>query len=348
MNKWVIHTIILALHRKGARVYDFNYNFDPENKFKYYNMKTNYTVLRMIALALMFTCNSWGQTTLAKWNFNGADAASVPGGGSNPLPSEGSGTINLVGTAATSATPFAAGVNSAGVGSSDPVTTNPPNLAWAITNFPASGTADKTSGIQINFASANFTGIRLKFDQRLSNKAGNTYVVQYTTDRTAASPVWVDAQTFTFTPAATGTGDVWYNTRTVDLTGFTGLNNNDIPALRIVAAFDPIAGNYLASTSTSTYDGTGVVRFDMVTVTADAGLSTTQFETESQAFNVSPNPSNKEIVRFNKEVAIEVYDILGKLIAKANNTSTLDTSAFNSGVYMIKTAAGETQKLIVR
>ncbi|MBS1535114.1 MAG: T9SS type A sorting domain-containing protein [Bacteroidetes bacterium] len=311
-------------------------------------MKTNYTVFKMIALALMFTCNSWGQTTLAKWNFNGADAASVPGGGSNPLPSEGSGTIGLVGTAATSATPFAAGVNSAGVGSSDPVTTNPPNLAWAITNFPASGTGDKTSGIQINFASANYTGIRVKFDQRLSNKAANTYVVQYTTDRLAASPVWVDAQTFTFTPAATGTGDVWYNSRTVDLTSITGLNNNDMPAIRIVASFDPIAGNYLASTSTSTYDGTGVVRFDMVTVTADASLSTSQFDTDNQAFAVSPNPSNREIVSFNKAVDIEVYDVLGKMIAKATQVTTLDTSNYNTGVYLIKTATGATQKLVVK
>lgn len=311
-------------------------------------MKTNYTVFKMIALALMFTCNSWGQTTLAKWNFNGADAASVPGGGSNPLPSEGSGTIGLVGTTSTSATPFAAGVNSAGVGSSDPVTTNPPNLAWALTSFPALGTGNKTSGIQINFVSANYAGIRVKFDQRLSNKAANTYVVQYTTDRLAASPVWVDAQTFTFTPAATGTGDVWYNNRTVDLTGITGLNNNDIPAIRIVAAFDPNLGDYLASTSTSTYDGTGVVRFDMVTVTADASLSTSQFDADNQAFTVSPNPSNREIVSFNKAIDIEVYDVLGKMITKATQTTTLDTSNFNSGVYLIKTATGATQKLVVK
>ncbi|MBS7787062.1 T9SS type A sorting domain-containing protein [Flavobacterium sp. CYK-55] len=311
-------------------------------------MKTNYTVFKMIALALMFTCNSWGQTTLAKWNFNGADAASVPGGGSNPLPSEGSGTIGLVGTATTSATPFAAGVNSTGVGSSDPVTTNPPNLAWAITNFPALGAGNKTSGIQINFVSANYAGIKVKFDQRLSNKAANTYVVQYTADRLAASPVWVDAQTFSFTPAATGTGDVWYNSRTVDLTGVTGLNNSDMPAIRIVAAFDPIAGNYLASTSTSTYDGTGVVRFDMVTVTAETNLATTVFEANNNSFTVAPNPSNKEIVLFNKTVDIEVYDILGKMIVKSNNTSSLDTTNFNSGVYMIKTANGQTQKLIVK
>ena len=315
-------------------------------------MKTNYNVLKIVAIALLFTCNSWAQTTLAQWNFNGADAASVPGGGSNPLPATGSGTIGLVGVVSTSAIPFAAGVNSTGVGSSDPITTNPPNLAWALTNFPASGTGNKTSGIQINVNTANYAGISIKFDQRLSNKAGNTYVVQYTTDSTAPVPVWVDAQTFTFTPGTPtpgpATGDVWYNSRTVDLSAISGLNNNDMPAFRIVAAFDPIAGNYLASTSTSTYDGTGVVRFDMVTVTAATSLGVSQFETNKNEFRVYPNPANKEIVTFNQTQDIEVYDTLGKLVLKAKNTNTLDTKSFHSGIYFIKTGSGLTRKLVVR
>lgn len=310
-------------------------------------MKTNYTVFKMLALTLLFTCNSWGQITLAKWNFNGADAASVPGGGSSPLPSEGEGTIGLIGTTSTSATPFAAGVNSTGVGSSDPITTNPPNLAWATTNYPALGTGNKTSGIQINVNTANFAGITLKFDQRLSNKAGNTYVVQYTTDRLAASPVWVDAATFTFTPADTGTGDVWYNSRTVDLSSVTGLNNNDIPAFRIVAAFDPGTGNYLASTATSTYDGTGVVRWDMVTITAATSLAVSQFEANDNSLKVFPNPSNKEIVTLSQTEDITVSDITGKVILTAKNASAIDTRSFNRGVYFIKTASGATAKLMV-
>lgn len=309
-------------------------------------MKTNYTMIKLLAV-LFFTTGAWAQTTIAQWNFNGADAASVPGGGNSPLPSVGTGSVALIGTANPSAIPFAAGVNAAGVGSSDPVTTNPPNLAWAVTNFPASGAGNKTSGVQINVSTANFTGIRLKFDQRLSNKAGNTYVVQYTTDRMAASPVWVDAQTFTFTPAATGTGDVWYNSRTVDLTAITGLNNNDMPAFRIVGAFDPGTGNYLASTATSTYDGTGVVRFDMITVTADGTLSNAAFNVEETAFKIAPNPAHQEVVNFNKTVDFEVYDVVGKMIFQAQNARMLDTKNFNSGIYFIKTSSGATQKLLV-
>ena len=309
-------------------------------------MKTNYAVFKIVAIVLFFSFNVQAQTTVAQWNFNGADAASVPGGGSNPLPATGTGTIGLVGVVTTSATPFAAGVNGTGVGSSDPITTNPPNLAWAITNFPATG-ASKESGIQANVSTAGYGGITFKVDQRLSNKAGNTYVVQYTLDRTAGTPVWVDAQTFTFTPAATGTGDVWYNSRTVDLSAVTALNNNANAAFRVVAAFDPGAGNYLASTSTSTYDGTGVVRFDMVTVTAATILGVSQFEGKKQ-FTVYPNPSNKEVVTLSEVQDIMVYDTVGKLILTAKNTDTIDTKSFKSGVYFIQTASGLTTKLLVK
>lgn len=310
-------------------------------------MKTNYTVFKIVALALLFTCNSWSQTTLAQWNFNGADAASVPGGGTSPLPAAGTGTIGLVGTTSTSATPFAAGISSEGIGSSDPITTNPPNLAWAMTNFPASGTGNKTSGIQVNVSTLGFAGITLQFDQRLSNKAGNTYVVQFTADRTATTPVWTEVQTFTFTPAPIGTGDVWYNGRNFDFSNFIDLNNNPNVAFRILGAFDPVAGNYRASTSTSTYDGTGVVRMDMVTVSAATTLGVSQFEATNNNLKVYPNPSNKEVVTLSQTQDITVSDVSGKVIYEAKNASSIDTKSFKTGVYFIKTVSGATTKLLV-
>src|SRR5690606_35792879 len=83
-------------------------------------------------------------------------------------------------------------------GSSDPVMTTPnTDFAWGSTNYAALGAENKQRGVQFNVSTANYAGITLTFDQRLSNTANNTYVVQYTTNRLAASPVWVDAQTFT-------------------------------------------------------------------------------------------------------------------------------------------------------
>ena len=310
-------------------------------------MKTNYNVLKLVAIALLVSTTSWGQTTLAQWNFNGPSATEVPGGGTSPLVVLGAGNLQLIG-ASTATVPFAAGVNTMGIGSSDPVTTNPPNLAWATTNYAALGTENKLRGIQVNVSTLGFAGITFRFDQRLSNKAGNTYVVQYTTDNEAPIPTWVDAQTFTFTPAGAGTGDFWYNLRTVDLSGVSELNNNAFSAFRVVAAFDPTAGDYLASTATSTYDGTGTVRFDMVTVSAATTLSVSQFEPSSNEFVISPNPSNKEVVSFNQTQDVEVFDTLGKLVLKVKNTNSIDTKSFHSGIYFIRTSSGVTKKLVVK
>ncbi len=310
-------------------------------------MKSNYTFIKTAIIALFFSINSWSQTTIAQWNFNGADANSVPGGAVSPTPSTGTGTISLIGVS-TSVIPFAAGVNATGIGSSDPITTNPPNLAWAVTNYAPLGTEDRQRGIQINVSTVGYADITLRFDQRLSNKAGNTYVVQFTTNSSVANPVWVFGKTFTFTPAATGTGDIWYNLRTVDLIDATALDNNPNVAFRIVGAFDPTVGDYLASTATSLYDGTGVTRYDMVTVTAATTLANTSFVKNQDSFTVYPNPSNKEVVTFNKVQDVQVFDVLGKLILTAKNTKTIDTKEFKSGVYFIRTNSGYTTKLIVK
>lgn len=304
-------------------------------------MKTNYNVLKIVAIALLFTCNSWAQATIAQWNFNGP-LDNVPGGASSPLVSVGAGTAQLVG--GTTAT-FASGNTTAGTLETE--TTSPPNYGWNTTGYPAAGTGSKTAGVQFNVSTVGQAGIIFKFEQRHSNTSSNTYVAQYTTDRTAGSPIWVDAQTFTFTPAATGTGDTWYNARTADVSSVTALDNNPNVAFRVVSAFDPIVGDYVASRSTSTYGG-GTSRFDMATITSNTTLSVSQFEANKNDFRVYPNPANKEIVTFNQTQDIEVFDTLGKLVLKAKNTNTLDTKSFHSGIYFIKTGSGLTRKLVVR
>lgn len=308
-------------------------------------MKKNYNLL-VIILALVAT-TSWSQTTLVQWNFNGVDAASVPGGGNAPTPATGSGTIQLIG-GITSDSPnaFAAGNNGTGVASSDPVTTSPPNLAWATFNYPAPGTANKTAGIQVNINTMGFADITFKFDQRLSNKSGNTYVVQYTADRNAGSPVWVDAQTFTVTPTS-ATGDLWYNVRTVDVTAVTSLDNNLNVAFRVVGAFDPTTGNYLATQSGgNTYDGLGKVRYDMVTVTSATTLSNTEFELNQNKFSVYPNPVKDNMIYFKEFSTVSLYDISGKSVLNGVNVKELNVSSLSSGVYLVKNGDGNVVKLI--
>lgn len=305
-------------------------------------MKTNYNVFKLVAIALLVSTTSWGQATIAQWNFNGPSATEVSGGGSSPLVSVGVGTAELIG--GTTAT-FASGNTTSGTLETE--TTSPPNYGWNTTGYPAAGIGSKTAGVQFNVSTLGQAGIIFKFEQRHSNTSSNTYVAQYTTDRTAGSPIWVDAQTFTFTPAATGTGDTWYNARTADLSSVTALDNNPNVAFRVVSAFDPIVGDYVASRSTSTYGG-GTSRFDMVTITSNTTLSVSQFEANTNEFKVFPNPSNKEVVTFNKTQDVEVFDTLGKLVLKAKNTNTIDTKSFHSGIYFIRTSSGVTRKLVVR
>jgi hypothetical protein len=305
-------------------------------------MKTNYNLPKLVAFALLVSATSWGQATIAQWNFNGASATDVPGGATSPLVSVGAGTAQLIG--GTTAT-FASGNTTAGTLETE--TTSPPNYGWGTTGYPAAGTGNKTAGVQFNVSTVGQAGIIFKFEQRHSNTSANTYVAQYTTDRTAGSPIWVDAQTFTFTPAATGTGDTWYNARTADVSSVTALNNNPNVAFRVVSAFDPITGDYLASRSTSTYGG-GTARFDMVTITSNSSLGVDQFENNANDFVMSPNPSNKEVVTFNQTQDIEVFDTLGKLVLKAKNTNTIDTKSFNSGIYFVRTGSGVTKKLVVK
>ena len=309
-------------------------------------MRTNYNIFKIVTFALLLSCNSWSQIKITQWNFNGASATTVPGGTTAPTPIIGTGSATLVG--GTTAT-FASGISSGG--STDPVITVPENYGWNTTNYPALGLESKQRGVQFDVSTLGFQGITFKFDQRLSNSSNNTYIAQYTTDRTVAIPTWVDAQTFTFAPGVSGTtgGDVWYNSRTVSLIAVTALDNNPNAGFRVVSAFDPTTNNYNSSTMMPiVYAVTGTSRFDMVTILADNNLGIDQFSATNSDFTIFPNPSNKEVVNFNQIQDIEVFDVSGKLVLKVKNTKSIDTKSFNAGVYIIKTTTGITRKLIVK
>lgn len=195
------------------------------------------------------------QTTISFWDFNSVTNDGTTSTGTTN-PATGTGTLSLIG-----------GITSPGFNageSSDPNGTD--NSAWQTTTYPALGTANKTAGIQIDASTASYSGIKLEFWQRLSGTANNTWTVQYTLDKTAGTPVWIDFQEFTFVPSTT-TGNVWYF-RSVDFTSVSGLNNNANVAFRVVASFDPITNNYRAATSSSSYATAGTSRFDLIKITA--------------------------------------------------------------------------------
>lgn len=193
------------------------------------------------------------QTTIAHWDFNSNpnDATTSTG---TLIPQTGLGTITTIGGITST---FAAG-NTLDANTTD-------NSGFNTTTYPAQSTNPKTAGIQIDVNTTGLQNIAIEFQQRLSNTANNTWVLQYTSDVTAGSPVWVDANTFTFVPAPTGTGDTWHF-RTFNFTSVTALNNNPNVAFRIVSDYDPISGTYLAARSTSTYSSAGTTRFDLIKI----------------------------------------------------------------------------------
>lgn len=222
---------------------------------------SNLYLMKKILLSTAFWAFSFGifgQTEVAIWNFNSnpTDATTSTG---TTLPAVGTGSLVTIGGVTNT---FATG------NPDDPETAD--NSGMQTTNYPAQGLGSKTAGIQWNVNTTGFNNLQLEFYQRLSNTAANTWVLQYTLDHTGASTegtvVWTDATTYTFTPQPTGTGDLWYF-RSFNLNSITGLNNNATAGFRFVSAFDPIAGQYLAARSTSTYGTAGTCRFDLIRIT---------------------------------------------------------------------------------
>jgi len=228
-------------------------------------MKKHFTLFKkmilIICIGIFISTGLNAQDLITRWNFNGPAADQIPGGAESPSTQNGVGVAALTG--GTTAT-FASGVASGG--SSDPETTSPPNYGWNSSTYPAQGTLPKTAGVQFHVSTLGYEHISFVFDQRLSNTAANTWMMQYCTDVNASTPEWIDGQLFTVVPQPTGTGDTWFNQRTVDLTAISALNNNANAGFRVVSDFDPTAGAYLAARSTSSYGPAGTSRFDMVSI----------------------------------------------------------------------------------
>ena len=136
-------------------------------------------------------------------------------------------------------------------------------FALNTTNYAAQNTGDRTRGVQFSTSTAGYENITLSWNERHSNTSANTVAVQVTSDGTN----WTEVQVFTFTPAASGTGDTWY-ARSVTLSA--AYANAAGFGFRVLAAYAPGTSGYLASRSTSTYATGGTLRFDDVTIDGTA------------------------------------------------------------------------------
>jgi len=192
----------------------------------------------IMTAATMAIAGSASAALVTQWNFEAQTLNA----------STGTGTASLVG--GTTST-FATGFGGSGT------------FALNTTTYAAQGTGDRTRGVQFTSSTAGYENITLEWNERHSNTAANTVAVFATSD----GANWVEVQEFTFTPAASGTGDAWY-ARSVTL-GSEYANSANF-GFRVLAAFAPGTSGYLASRSTSTYATSGTLRFDDVTINGNA------------------------------------------------------------------------------
>jgi hypothetical protein len=101
-----------------------------------------------------------------------------------------------------------------------------------------------------------FYNIHIAWDQYHSSASSRYFRFQYTTDGTN----WINRDQFS------ADDDIIFYSRSVDLSGIDGANNNPLFGFRIVAEFGP-SGQY-EGTGTS-YGTTAFWRFDMVHVTGE-------------------------------------------------------------------------------
>ncbi|MFO0495164.1 MAG: choice-of-anchor I family protein [Flavobacteriia bacterium] len=239
---------------------------------------------------LAWSMQSNAQSNLAYWNFNSTVNDATPSTG-ELTPTIGSGTITAIG-----------GISQTFVTGSplDPNSTD--NSGCQTNGYPSSGTSPQTAGLELAVSTTGFSKVAIDFWQRLSNTAANTWVLQYTLDNTGLSTggtvLWLNATTFSVTPASTGTGDTWYF-RTYDFATVTGLGNNATAGFRIVSDFDPTAGNYVAATFGSSYSTAGTSRFDLVRLRESYGSASIIAANNYQAISENAGTINVPVTYAN-------------------------------------------------
>lgn len=251
-------------------------------QFNLPDMQKNFTLFLIFFLV---TTGVLAQSPVTQWNFNSATPDANTGTGSS-APSFGAGTLTTIGGVTSS---FSSGA--AGGGSSDPAGSND-NSGYQTTTYAAQGTGNKSTGIQFVVSTAGFQNIVVSYDLRHSGTSSRYELVQYTTDVTAATPVWVDAQIFDG-----NAGDTWFNNRSVNLSSVPELNNNPKAAFRVVAVFAPSTSAYAASATS--YASAGTWRFDMLTV---QGTPQGSDATPPVAQSFGVLSSTTSYVRFNEPV----------------------------------------------
>jgi hypothetical protein len=190
------------------------------------------------------------------WDFNSNPPDNNPATGTL-LPAIGSGTAGSVGTATNSLNSNVAPV------SFDPAASD--NSKWRLGNFPAQGTANKTSGAQFRVSTAGYQDIAISWDHYNSATGSRYWRLQYTLDGsnyTDANVVYTNPLEVTWLPTG------------ASLANIPGANNNPNFGFRIVSEWESTAtgqgaAQYRGTQASGSYSTAGTLWLDMVTVSGD-------------------------------------------------------------------------------
>ncbi|RZJ69596.1 choice-of-anchor I family protein [Flavobacterium sp.] len=75
-------------------------------------------------------------------------------------------------------------------------------------------------------------------------------------------------------------------------------------------------------------------------------LSTGDFESP-KTFAIYPNPVKNGQLFFNRPVSVEMFDLSGRSVARKNDAPSLEIANLSSGIYILKTTDGFSQKVII-
>jgi endonuclease/exonuclease/phosphatase family metal-dependent hydrolase len=220
-----------------------------------YSVVITNSVGSVTSVVAVLTVSSGASSVIAQWNFNSTspDGSATTG---TTSPSIGSGIASLFGgDAATYAT---------GDTSLDPAGSTD-NSGWNTANYPAQGTGNKTRGVQFNVSTAGRQNIVVSWSSQASNTGSKYARLQYTTNGID----FID-----FPTAVTNTTS--FTPKTNNLAAIPRVNDNPNFAFRILAEFESTAintanANYAAN---GTYGTPGTFRYDMVTVSGTAIVTT--------------------------------------------------------------------------
>lgn len=116
-----------------------------------------------------------------------------------------------------------------------------------------------------------------------------------------------------------------------------GANNQEIVQLRWV---------YAQHESNTATGSRAQLALDDITVTTEELMNVDDFNLNN-SFRMYPNPAT-DVVSFNQEVSVSVFDVTGKKVLDSENTTSINISNLIQGIYVLKTTEGVTKKLIVK